>query len=108
MPYTMHTQFTVHVSDQLGDDGHDVNATITYSVDLGYPDSFEEPGCGPTVSISAIYIDGGYAPAWLIAIAEQDNGLTEELLKHASDCEEYRRDQAADARREERLLGDVA
>lgn len=108
MAYTMHTQFTVHVSHELGDDGHDVNAKIAYSVDLGYPDSLEEPGWGPTISINGIYIDGGYAPAWLIGIAEQDANLTEELLRHAADCEEIARDQAADARRDERLLGDAA
>lgn len=108
MAYTMHTQFTVHVCHELGDDGHDVDAKIAYSVDLGYPDTLEEPGCGPTVSINAIYIDGGFAPAWLIGMAEEDASLIEELLVHAADCEEIARDQVADARREDALTSGAA
>jgi hypothetical protein len=101
MAYTMHTSFVVHVSNELGDDGHDIDAKIAYTVSKGYPDTWEEPGCGPSVSIHAIYIDGGYAPGWLIGMAEEDEALAAELLAHAADTDEHARDQAADARRDD-------
>lgn len=101
MTYTMHTQFIVHVTHELGDDGHDVNAKIVYTVDRGYPATLQDPGCGPSVSISDVYVDGVVAPSWLAGVAEDDAGLIAELLAHAADCDEHARDQAADARREE-------
>lgn len=104
MAYTMHTSFVVHVNNELGDDGHEVQARINYSVSKGYPDTFEEPGWGPSVSINALTADGTDAPGWLIGMAEEDDGLIAELLAHAADTDEHARDQAADARREEQML----
>ena len=103
MTYAMHTQFILHMTQELGDDGHDVSAKIIYTVSKGYADTLEEPGCGPSVSISDIYIDGAPAPSWMSAIAEDDAGLAAELLSHAADCDERARDQAADARHDEAL-----
>jgi hypothetical protein len=104
MSYTMHTSFRVHVSDELGDDGHEIPARIIYSVMQGYPDTLEEPGCGPTVSINSIDIGGISAPGWLFSMVENDEGLANELLTHAAETDGHARDQAADARRDERMM----
>lgn len=101
MSYLMHAAFTVHLKLELGDEGHELKARINYSVSKGYPDTREQPGCGPSVSINAISVDGINAPGWLFAMAEADEALTAELLQHAADTDEHDRDQAADSRREE-------
>lgn len=103
MPYTMHTSFVVHVCDQIGDDGHDIEAVIGFSVHPARAATLEEPAEDASVSIHNIYVDGSYAPGWLFEMAEKDDGLTAELLDHAVDTDEYDRDQAYDARREDRL-----
>lgn len=103
MTYSMHTQFIVHLTDELGYDGHDVPALILYSVNKGYPATQEEPSFGPTVSISEIIVDGKAAPAWIFRIAEDDGSLTAELLSHAADCDERAYDRATEARRDEAL-----
>lgn len=100
--YTMHTSFTVHLTHELGDDGHDVEACIKYRVYPGRAATLEGPAEGASVCIQTIHLDGSAteAPAWVYAMAEADGALTNELLAWAADRDEHARDEAADHRRE--------
>jgi hypothetical protein len=101
MAYHMHTIFLVHVTLELGDDGHEVEARIDYSVSRARPATLEEPSEEASVSIDRITIDGSDAPGWLFEMAESDQALLDELMAHAADTEEHARDRAADERRED-------
>jgi hypothetical protein len=101
MAYTMHTPFVVHVSQELGDDGHEIQARINYSVTPARAATLEEPAEEAGVWINAVTIDGSDAPGWLFEMVDLDQALRAELLAHAADCDEGAREDAAEARREE-------
>lgn len=111
--YTYRTGMDLRFSDSMDADEHSVDLTIHYTVSPGCRATFEQPGEGPTVSIQGATITSAIgtklqreddAPDWMWPFLEKDAALAAELLAHAEDADEYARDQAAEARREERLL----
>jgi hypothetical protein len=115
--YTYKTGILFTLSDASAADPHEVTLTLKYTVSRGYAATLEEPGEGPSVSLQTATITAtpqangqlrrAYdAPDWLWPFLEGDEALHAELLAHAADDDEYARDQAADGRREERMLED--
>src|SRR5206468_2406556 len=113
--YTYKTGILFTLSDASEGDQHEVALTLKYAVSRGYAATLEEPGEGPSVSIESATITStpqangqlarAYAaPDWLWPFLEGDEALHAELLAHAADDDEYARNQAADARRKERML----
>lgn len=88
---------------------HEPALTIRYTVTPEWPPSLEDPGSPAEVTMTSISVKAlsGFdceVEGWLWAYLEQDDDLHAELLAHAAADDEYRRDQAADARREEMQL----
>lgn len=78
---------------------------VTFTVDPGYPGSRTEPPEAPSVYVTDWRMaDGKPAPEWLGAWIECD-GATEILLREAQDTRGAAIEDAADARREERMMG---
>lgn len=109
--YTYRTGLAFTLSDSVDADQHSVDLTIRFTVHPGCKATLEEPGEGPSVSIQAATIITKMgtqlqreddAPDWMWPFLEKDEALQAELLAHAADLEEYARDYAADARREDR------
>lgn len=109
---TYKTGILFTLSDSVDAKEHDVELVIKYRVSPGCEPTREQPGEGPTVSIESAILRSLHvmpttyedAPRWLWPYLEDDEALTAELLAHAAASDEYARDQAADARREERRL----
>jgi hypothetical protein len=105
--YTLKTALLFTLSDNNdSDDPHEVKLVIRFNVYRGCEPTLEQPGEGPSASIQDVTIihEGrSYpAPEWLWPFLESDEGLQGELLHDAVCTDEYHRDQAADAKREER------
>lgn len=92
---------------------HQVELSIRYSVQPGCEPTREQPGEGPSVEFSSARIIVGHGtvnrreydvPDWLWPFIEADEELAGDMLQAARDADEYARDQAADARREEQKL----
>jgi hypothetical protein len=79
-----------------GDDDREVEATVSYDVTPGYPQTWEEPGCETSVEITGIAADGP-VPAHFI----EDPDLLAECLADWIDDQDRAADDAADRRREE-------
>lgn len=111
-PYKYQTGILFTLSDAVGAAEHDVRLTLKYTVYPGCAPTLEQPGEGPSVSIQSATVYSHIAtfrreydaPEWLWPYLESDEALVAELLAHAANADEYARDQAADARREERTL----
>lgn len=97
----------------LSDDGdqHSIPLILEFTVNLGHEPTLEQPGEGPSVSISKAHIGGAFhqlgaheVPDWLWSFLEGDEAFQNELLDVAARDAEWARDQAVDARREERRL----
>lgn len=115
MAYTYKTGLLFTLSDSVDAKEHDVELVIKYRVSPGSAPTREQPGEGPSVSIESATIRSLYimptthepAPGWLWPYLNgfaEDEALIAELLAHAENADEAARDQAADARREERRL----
>ena len=104
---TFKTGFAMHVWD--GGE-YEFQAVISYRVYPGSPQTRDDPGCDATAEIETVRLvklDGTKeypVPAWLQAMLEGDEALLDSLLSDAADADEYARDQAADATREEQRL----
>lgn len=85
--------------------GRDVDVSVAYQVQRGYRACFNDPGEPNTVEVRDIKIsrDGVplALPGWLEDQIIED--LDDELLSAWADGLEYAREQAADAKREERM-----
>lgn len=112
MAHTYKTGIVFTLSDSSDALQHDVNLTLKFTVYPGCEPTREQPGEGPSVSIQSATIrclhrgDGREhdAPDWLWPFLEADEALAAEMLASAAHDDEYARDQAADARREERQM----
>lgn len=104
MKYTYNTTLYFRVADEE----HDIPCRIEYRVTPGAEAMREEPGYGPTVGVTQMNVKAGHGsfpelPFWMWE-ALIDESLEAELLENAAATDEYHRDQAADAKREEGML----
>lgn len=92
---------------------YQVELAIRYSVNPARELAREQPGEGASVEFSSAKIIVGHgsanrreydAPDWLWPFIEADEELAGDMLEAAAADDEYARDQAADARREEQRL----
>lgn len=104
MRYTYKTGIVFTLSDSADAEQHEVKLELRYTVHPGCEPTLEHPGEGMSVSILDAFVDRSPAPGWLWPFLESDQSLADEMIAHASDIEEYRHDQAAEAKREERML----
>ena len=111
MSYTYKTELVFTLSDSVDAEQRHFPLVIRYTVYPGCEPTLEQPGEGPSASIQSASLGGAFhplgahdAPAWLWSYLEGDEALNGELLAHAAQTDEYARDQAADARRDERKL----
>jgi hypothetical protein len=111
--HTYRTGIVFTLSDSADAVQYDVDLTIRFTVTPGAEATREEPGYGPSVEIRDAYVLSGIgtikrseenAPDWLWPFLERDEDLAAELLAHAQQQDEYARDQADDARREELMM----
>jgi hypothetical protein len=109
--HTYKTELVFSLSDSVDADEHHIPLELRYTVYPGCEPPLEQPGEGPSTSIQRATIGGRFhplgahdAPSWLWSYLEGDEALLAEMLAHAAAANEYARDQAADARREERRL----
>lgn len=113
MSYTYKTGILFTLSDDVDAQEHDVFLTVHYTVYPGSEPTQEQPGEGPSVTIQKATVRSMRqtypscehdAPDWLWPHLEEDKALEAELLAHAERTDEVARDQAVDARCEERRL----
>jgi hypothetical protein len=102
--YTYRTDLRFTVD---GGEEQSVSLILRYYVHPGCEPTREQPGEAPYAEISAksrIHIAGDQYPLsdWMYDFLDPDETLRAELLSNAADADEYGRDQAADARREDR------
>jgi hypothetical protein len=112
MAYTYKTELLFTLSDGATEEPHRVKLEVKFTVNRARSATLEEPGEGASVSIhdahivttTGIYRNAEVAPNWLWPFLESDEALQSEMLTAAVEDDEYARDQAADARREESRL----
>jgi hypothetical protein len=112
MPYTMHTGVIFTLTDDIDREEHEAKLRLKFRVYPARAATMTEPGEAASVSIQEADIEHGTglgrqfipAPPWLWPALESDQRLHAELLAHAADTDEYARDRAADARREEMMM----
>lgn len=105
---SLHTLKT-HLRLSLGGvEEHEVDARVSYWFTPAWPASSMDPGSGATVEIDNIQIANGKdfhgLPGWLVDAFRDDEELIADCLADKAESDEYAREQAADARREERFL----
>lgn len=106
---SLHTLKT-HLRISLGGIAeHEVEARVSYWFTRAWPQSSMDPGSDATVEIDNIQIANGRdyhsLPGWLVDSFRDDETLIADCMADKAESDEYARDQAADARREEMMLG---
>jgi hypothetical protein len=96
----------------IGSDEHKLELEFRYSVTPGSDDYWDgqqwQPGWAAEADIRSARIkvaptEWVAMPEWMFGLFYADSNFQEELLVHAADQDEYARDQAADAKREEQM-----
>lgn len=102
---SLHTLKT-HLRLSLGGvDEHEVDARVSYWFTPAWPQSSMDPGSDASVEIDNIQIANGREyhslPDWLVDAFRDDETLLADCLADKAESDEYAREQAADARRED-------
>lgn len=111
--YIYRTDFMFSLSAGVNAAEHNLVLVLQYTVSPGCEATRDQPGEGSVVIVADAHIESGQGtiyrrtevvPNWLWPFIEGDEELQAEMLAHAAELDEYARDQAADAKREEQML----